>query len=41
VDILKQKVKDLQVRQYTDKQHFTLGDLGTTEFPDLLSECLN
>jgi predicted alpha/beta hydrolase family esterase len=41
VDILKQKVNGLQLREYTDKQHFTLGDLGTTEFPDLLNECLN
>ncbi len=34
VDILKEKVNGLQLREYTDKGHFK-----TTEFPELLAEC--
>ena len=36
VDILKKKVNGLELREYTDKGHFTLNDLKTVEFPDLL-----
>lgn len=36
VDILKGKVNDLDIREYSDKGHFTLKDLGAKEFPDLL-----
>jgi len=38
VDILRSTVKNLVIRQYTDKGHFTLERLGTVEFPDLLTE---
>ncbi len=40
VDILKDKVIGLTLREYTDKGHFGLKDLGTVEFPELLAECL-
>lgn len=36
VEILKDKVHNLDIHQYTDKGHFTLNALGTAEFPDLL-----
>lgn len=36
VEILKDKVKDLVVRQYTDRGHFA----GKAEFPELLEECM-
>jgi predicted alpha/beta hydrolase family esterase len=37
VDILKEKVDGLEIKQYLDKGHFTLEDLGTKEFSELLS----
>ena len=40
VDILKDKVKGLDIQQYSDKGHFTLSALGTNEFPELLNEVL-
>ena len=38
VDILKSKVKGLELREYTDKGHFTFEDTGSREFPELLKE---
>jgi predicted alpha/beta hydrolase family esterase len=40
VDILKSKVNDLDIHQYTDKGHFTMDALGTHEFPELLNVVL-
>jgi predicted alpha/beta hydrolase family esterase len=40
VDILKTKVNGLRLNEYTDKGHFTLNDLGTVEFPELLEEIM-
>lgn len=40
VDILREKVKGLKFKEYTDKGHFVIDSLGTEEFPDLLSEVL-
>lgn len=37
VDILKEKVNGLELKEYSDKGHFTLGALGTHEFPELLA----
>lgn len=31
-------VKNIQIKQFSDKGHFTLGDMGTREFPELLEE---
>lgn len=36
IDILRSKVHGLQFKEYADKGHFTLNDLKTTEFPELL-----
>lgn len=36
VDVIKERIHDLDIRQYTDKGHFCLSDLGTVEFPELL-----
>lgn len=40
VDILKEKVRGLEIKQYADKGHFCLEDLGTVEFPELLKEIM-
>ncbi|MDB5185292.1 MAG: hypothetical protein JWN38_1100 [Candidatus Saccharibacteria bacterium] len=40
VHILKEKVPNLQLREYSDKGHFTLNSLGTVEFPELLEELI-
>jgi predicted alpha/beta hydrolase family esterase len=39
-EILKEKLPGLQVKQFTDKGHFTEGDMGTNEFPELLEALL-
>lgn len=36
VDILKEKVKDIEYHEYTDKGHFCIEDLDGVEFPELL-----
>lgn len=41
VDILKETVKDIEYREYTDKGHFCIEDLGGIEFPELLKEVLS
>jgi len=40
VKILKEKVKGLKFKEYTDKGHFTLNDLGKVEFSELLESVL-
>ncbi len=40
VEILREKVKGLKFKEYTDKGHFVIDSLGTEDFPDLLSELL-
>ncbi|MEO5948803.1 MAG: alpha/beta hydrolase [Candidatus Saccharimonas sp.] len=40
VDILKEEVTGLSLREYTDKGHFCLENLGTIEFPELLNELI-
>lgn len=37
VDILREQVKGLQFKEYTDKGHFTLGSMHTEAFPELLA----
>lgn len=39
--ILKEKLPTMVVKQYTDKGHFTIDDMKTTEFPDLLQAILS
>lgn len=41
VGILKDKVHGLDIHQYGDHGHFTLNDLGTNEFPELLDVVLS
>jgi predicted alpha/beta hydrolase family esterase len=36
ITILKEKVKDIKLKEFTDKGHFCLDDLGTEELPELL-----
>lgn len=38
VDKIKATIHDIQVREFTDKRHFTLRHMGTNEFPELLGE---
>ncbi len=37
VDKIKQSIKDISVREFSDKGHFTIVD-GVSEFPELLEE---
>lgn len=36
VDLLKSRVGEIKTISFKDKGHFTLGDMGTREFPELL-----
>lgn len=40
VNDLETRVHGLNLRKYTDRKHFLLQDLGGSEFPELLEECL-
>jgi predicted alpha/beta hydrolase family esterase len=40
VEILEKSVKDIHGIKFDDKGHFTLEDMGTEEFPELLKEVL-
>jgi len=40
VGILKNKVDNLVIKNFHNYGHFTIGDMKTTEFPELLEECL-
>ncbi len=37
VNFLKENLKECLVKKFKDKGHFTLEDMGTREFPDLLN----
>lgn len=37
---IKQKIKNIKVREFHNYGHFTLEDMKTSEFPELLDECL-
>lgn len=37
---LKSKIKDVRIREFHNYGHFTLEDMKTSEFPELLEECL-
>lgn len=41
VEILKEKAKKINYREYTNKGHFTLGSPGSVEFPTLIDVILN
>ncbi|HSX31378.1 MAG TPA: alpha/beta hydrolase [Candidatus Saccharimonadales bacterium] len=41
VDLLRSKVPGLNLKEYTDKGHFCLENLGTVEFPELLAAVLS
>jgi hypothetical protein len=41
VEILKSRVNDVSIRQFSNKGHFTLNDLGSVEFPELLDEAIS
>ena len=34
-------IKNVVTKVFTDKGHFTYGEMGTSEFPELLEICLN
>lgn len=40
VEILEQTLKEYVVRKFENKGHFTLGDMSTDEFPELLEEII-
>ena len=40
VNILKEKVHGLKLREYSNRGHFTTNELGTVEFPELLEAVL-
>lgn len=37
LDILKSKIKGLEIKEFTDKGHFCINDMKTEEFPELLN----
>jgi len=41
VAILREQVRGLDIREFTGKGHFTLTDMGTAEFPELLAAVTN
>ena len=41
VSILRNKLENIQYREFNDKGHFTKTSLGTEEFPELLEELLD
>ncbi len=36
-ELLKNRVKNLEVQEFNDRGHFTLGEMKTVEFPELLT----
>jgi|SRR3989344_7658186 len=40
IDILREKIKNVEIREFKDYGHFCKEDLGTDAFPELLEECL-
>lgn len=41
VDIVREKVKNVDYREFHDYGHFCIADMGTPEFPELLEELLS
>lgn len=41
VALLKDQIDGMKVVALEDKGHFTLGDMGTVEFPELLGEIVD
>lgn len=39
--IIASRLQNLNIRELVNKGHFTLKDLGTVEFPELLAACLD
>jgi len=40
IDILREKIKNIEIREFKNYGHFCKSDLGTEAFPELLEECL-
>lgn len=40
VSLLEQSLKGVEIKRFSGKGHFTIGDMGTEEFPELLEEVL-
>ncbi len=40
VDLIRKNIDQATYREFANKGHFSLNDLGTVEFPELLDECL-
>jgi hypothetical protein len=40
VDIIRKTLPNLHYHSFTDQGHFTLEDMGTTQFPQLLNDIL-
>jgi predicted alpha/beta hydrolase family esterase len=40
VDLIRQNIEGIRFREFSDKGHFMIGDLGSVEFPELVEECL-
>jgi len=40
VQIIRDKVKDINYKEFHNKGHFCLEDMNTVEFPELAQECL-
>jgi len=40
VKLLRKKLKNFEYREFHNYGHFTLKDMKTNEFPELLKECL-
>ncbi len=39
-DLLEKEIKDLQIIKFENKGHFTLSDMGSEEFPELLEKII-
>jgi predicted alpha/beta hydrolase family esterase len=40
VAVIREKIKDAEYKEFKNYGHFTKGSMKTTEFPELLDECL-
>lgn len=40
VDIIKNSIPEIKITKFSNKGHFTFGDMGKYEFPELLEESL-
>lgn len=41
VDLLREKIPGIKLKEFTNYKHFTFKDMKTREFPELLEEALN